>query len=126
MSVENYTVPEPNYISMNPEVKAKWLEALRSDKYEQGKEFLRTKDNKFCCLGVLIDIVDPSLWKETKIFNNGEAYNASDKEDINCAMPPESFQDSVDLDPCYAVALAMANDEGSTFAEIADMIEEDI
>lgn len=40
---------------MNPEVKAKWLEALRSGKYKQGKEFLK-RGNKFCCLGVLCDI----------------------------------------------------------------------
>ncbi|EJD67128.1 hypothetical protein BB65665_12991, partial [Bacillus sp. 916] len=34
-----------------------WIEALRSKKYEQGKGFLKTIDNKFCCLGVACDVV---------------------------------------------------------------------
>ena len=40
---------------MNPKVKAKWLEALRSGYYEQGKGRLRTETG-FCCLGVLCDL----------------------------------------------------------------------
>jgi hypothetical protein len=41
---------------MNPIVKAKWLKALRSGDYEQGRGVLRTADDKFCCLGVLCDL----------------------------------------------------------------------
>lgn len=45
-----------NKEKMDPELKAKWLEALRSGKYEQGIRVLKTKEGKFCCLGVLCDI----------------------------------------------------------------------
>ncbi len=55
---------------MNPEIKALWLEALRSGKYKQGrghlynKRTLRRKSGEvkakeikeYCCLGVLCDI----------------------------------------------------------------------
>lgn len=46
---------------MNPEIKAKWLEALRSGDYTQGRKFLATKNKQtgefdFCCLGVLCDL----------------------------------------------------------------------
>jgi hypothetical protein len=41
---------------MNAEVKKKWLAALRSGKYKQGKYTLRTEDNEFCCLGVLCEV----------------------------------------------------------------------
>lgn len=44
---------------MNPEVKALWLDALRSGEYEQGQNFLHSeKDGKhtYCCLGVLCDL----------------------------------------------------------------------
>lgn len=34
----------------------KWLNALESGEYQQGRGKLRTKDNKFCCLGVLCDL----------------------------------------------------------------------
>lgn len=40
---------------MNPEVKEKWLQALRSGEYQQGYGQLRFGD-EFCCLGVLCDI----------------------------------------------------------------------
>jgi hypothetical protein len=40
---------------MNKEVKAKWVAALRSGKYEQGDGAL-LMDGKFCCLGVLCDL----------------------------------------------------------------------
>lgn len=47
---------------MNVEAKAKWLEALRSGKYQQGTGCLRDENNCYCCLGVLADIVDPAGW----------------------------------------------------------------
>ena len=41
---------------MKPEVKAKWIAALRSGKYKQGKKFLNKEGTRFCCLGVLCDL----------------------------------------------------------------------
>ncbi len=41
---------------MNPNVKEKWVKALRSGHYQQGKGMLRTHDDAFCCLGVLCDL----------------------------------------------------------------------
>lgn len=38
---------------MNPQVKAQWIEALRSGKYTQGKNLLKSHSPtpQFCCLG---------------------------------------------------------------------------
>lgn len=41
---------------MNKKLKAKWLKALRSEKYKKGRGQLRSKENRFCCLGVLADV----------------------------------------------------------------------
>lgn len=46
---------------MNPEIKAKWLEALESGEYPKGKGGLRRPGkgaggDTFCCLGVLCDL----------------------------------------------------------------------
>jgi hypothetical protein len=48
----------------------KWVEALRSGKYQQGRSSLRAKgipialaQDKFCCLGVLCDVIDSERWK---------------------------------------------------------------
>lgn len=39
---------------MNPEIKAKWVAALRSGDYEQGRGYLHR--GGFCCLGVACDL----------------------------------------------------------------------
>ena len=51
---------------MKQELKDKWLAALRSGEYTQGKGWLKYQDNdgivKWCCLGVLADITDNTKW----------------------------------------------------------------
>jgi hypothetical protein len=41
------------HVKMNPKLKARWVEALRSGDYKQGTKFLRTNEGAYCCLGVL-------------------------------------------------------------------------
>ena len=49
---------------MTPELKTKWIEALRSGKYEQGKHYLKV-NGKFCCLGVLCEVMEvPSMFDD--------------------------------------------------------------
>lgn len=46
-------------MSMNPEIKAQWVAALRSGEYQQGKNYLTRvtpEGDKHCCLGVLCDL----------------------------------------------------------------------
>lgn len=52
---------------MNRGVKAKWLDALRSGRYEQGFNRLRTGD-KYCVLGVLEDVCG-TKWTESNESN---------------------------------------------------------
>lgn len=42
---------------MDKELKSRWVEALESGKYKQGKGFLRDINDNHCCLGVLCDII---------------------------------------------------------------------
>ena len=52
---------------MNIHIKAEWLARLRSGTIEQGKNVLRSEDEKYCCLGVLCEmaveagIIEPPL-----------------------------------------------------------------
>jgi hypothetical protein len=46
-------------ISMPEDILARWLEALRSGRYQQGRKALRSEDG-YCCLGVLVHVVDTS------------------------------------------------------------------
>lgn len=61
------------YATIDPEFKAKWLEALRSGNYEQVGGALRKYKGPelnpvgFCCLGVACDIIDPNQWAMTGV-----------------------------------------------------------
>lgn len=52
-------------IRFTQEFKTKWLEALRSGKYEQAHRFLRV-GNAFCCLGVACEISGRGHWVEVQ------------------------------------------------------------
>lgn len=47
---------------MKASLKQEWINALRSGKYEQGRNYLKTKNRhgviKYCCLGVLCEIAN--------------------------------------------------------------------
>lgn len=49
---------------MDTKVKRKWIKALLSGKYKQGKGQLRSQKDKYCCLGVLLDVLEPTGWEE--------------------------------------------------------------
>jgi hypothetical protein len=58
---------------MNKRIKARWVKALRSGKYKQGRTQLKMKTpdgDLFCCLGVLCDLHS----KSTKAQWRGENY----------------------------------------------------
>ena len=115
---------------MNAAVKEKWLAALESGDYPQGKFALKEAQNgvvSYCCLGVLCEVAvaegviseaAPREDSPTYIFNGSTAYlptkvmewagltsHAGDLEEEN-------------------VCLTRLNDNGVPFAEIAEVIRE--
>lgn len=109
---------------MTPGIKAKWLEALRSGKYAQGIKLLRTQDEKYCCLGVLCDIMNPTGWhltspqfdttlKGTPCYAQGKLISTLGGSKLKEAGINVSQQ----------MELISMNDSGKSFAEIADHIE---
>lgn len=114
---------------MNAEVKRKWVEALRSGKYRQGKNRLRNTKGEFCCLGVLCDIAEREgvMPPTDNIMPSG--YVCYGKEQTTMTLPDEVIQWSgvPDSDPMIAperTSLSALNDlRGLSFAAIADLIE---
>jgi hypothetical protein len=117
---------------MDPELKKKWVEALRSGKYEQTKECLHNDDG-YCCLGVLADIkgvewkreVGEELGEKTFVFYE-EEYDTTKQFDTG--IP--NYWINV---PSVENHLVHMNDgslyheiESKTFAEIADYIENSV
>lgn len=99
---------------MNPEVKAKWIEALRSGNYQQGRKHLRSLDDKFCCLGVIEDVMG-CTWEETTRNYEIKGFTG--------VLPPGD-REKFGLDPSAESLLISMNDSGKSFAEIAAWIEE--
>lgn len=113
-----------------------WTDALRSGQYEQGVNVLRTKDGKYCCLGVLCEVA----------IANGLDVPVSERDSVKgsssagriyggCATyPPDSVLEWLGLrdhgkelgvhsGPRW-VSLIYLNDHARfTFAEIADALE---
>ena len=112
---------------MNQDIKRRWVEALRSGQYKQGRHRLcnaGVPDNSFCCLGVLTDLYAKDHgeeWKRSRDLNyftlNGEAGTLS-----------PSVVEWAGLDDCCPrtefESLAILNDRGMPFTEIADLIEQ--
>lgn len=115
---------------LSPELKAKWLTALRSDEFEQGEGELcaiddDTGDLKYCCLGVLsliCGVKTDLMLCESSLDDVG----------LHDLLGPWSLPD----DDAYSLntenpetinttqrKLAVMNDGGKSFAEIADWIE---
>lgn len=105
---------------MNPELKAKWVEALRSGKYTQTDAFLRRGD-EYCCLGVLCDISGKAQWGSISDYVNIFVPGGGLSDTSGTLL--ESFTDSIGLPRSVHDELYTMNDEGKTFPEIADYIE---
>jgi len=108
-------------ITMDAEIKAKWLAALRSGEYQQAQGCLRI-DDTFCCLGVLCDVAGSDnaaaggKWTPDGCYRyNGEAEET---------VPPDGLLWRAGLPHSEVMTLFGMNDSGFSFAEIADYIEE--
>ena len=108
---------------MNPELKAKWVDALRSGKYKQGRIYLNSQGHKFCCLGVLCDISKMGQWVPEHDGNSRYVVrgNASGPR----AALPYQIEDEYG-DVRQGVLIDMNDDKRKSFAEIADYIEQNL
>ena len=127
---------------MNSKIKEAWVNALRSGKYEQGSERLRSVSG-YCCLGVLCDIYAKETNTEWE-FRGNEETNLQPMDywyfDDQSEFLPESVMDWAGLslncpvvkidveeddeDPWfYNEGLADLNDSGYTFNDLSKLIE---
>ncbi len=116
---------------MKPEVKALWLQALRSGEYEQGLQRLRSEVGthvSYCCMGVLCDLYrrghQEARW-------DGGTFHPAPGSFERYALPIQVFDWAglSDADPGVdGKKLSYHNDGAAaippkSFAEIADLIE---
>jgi hypothetical protein len=108
---------------MNLEIKKKWISALRSGEYKQGKGQLRLED-EYCCLGVLCDLAVKS-GVDVKVSKNF-LYMTYDGADLTLPEKVRKWAGLEDGDPWTEghQLSAWNDDEGADFEKIAQLIEE--
>ena len=127
---------------MDARVKKLWVDALRNGGYKQGRDYLRSSDDAFCCLGVLCDIHSKEvadLWSKENDDDEDYTY------DGNPGTLPSAVSvwagiyhiDGNPLVPCddpivwtgksSERSLTECNDDLEyTFRQIADLIEDNL
>lgn len=129
---------------MNPEVKQKWIDALRSGDYEQGSEKLRSVSG-YCCLGVLCDIYSrehDTQWEFRGYDELSDETNPHPMDywyfDEQSEFLPYSVMDWAGLkthnpsmrvdsdDDFYTDEIANLNDSGYTFNDLSKLIEQQL
>lgn len=121
---------------MNEEIKAQWVAALRSGEYVQGKSTLHSVDEngnaQFCCLGVLCDLAVKAGGVVEEVDTPEEGREGVVYYDGDQSFPPPSVVVWAGIPDQYGRvpgslgderALYQLNDAGTSFAVIADEIE---
>lgn len=129
---------------MRRDIRDRWVAALRSGAYEQGRKRLRTSNDQYCCLGVLCEIavetgvIPPPVQQEVGYSDRPYKYGMETSNGWNSSTTglPDIVATWAGLGPQgmhvriphkeaeESFNLAYLNDNGSTFEEIADLIEE--
>jgi hypothetical protein len=111
---------------MKQEIAEKWVAALRSGKYTQTKEMLRSNEDRFCCLGVLCDISGLGEWLQPIWSSQSRSYTVDGA--YKSDFLPEAVMQWADIKTSNGVvngkSLAQLNDEGRSFENIASVIEQ--
>lgn len=110
---------------------SKWLDALRSGRYSQGKDYLRCGDN-YCCLGVAAELFDVPSSVDclnesdgSPIYEfGGDVFEAPLQVLQNLALYGFVGEPAPDAEGILG-CLTELNDGGKSFSEIADIIEAD-
>lgn len=122
---------------MKLEIATRWVEELRSGKHKQGVALLHHQDGSKCCLGVLCGLAADdgicSAAPSTSDYCPEAVVYFDSRGDASTKVCSEKIQNWAGLGgPCgnpltmedgRVVTLAVLNDEGVKFAEIADIIE---
>jgi hypothetical protein len=116
---------------MNEKLKNKWVKALRSKAYKQGRFVLRDNENCFCAIGVLCNIYSLGIWE---LKAHGWNYKEKRPKDFRLMYITKYSEtnyllNSEDLEAMglrkedQEMIMNLNDKEGRSFSAIADYIE---
>lgn len=141
-------------MKIDPQVKQKWVDALRSGEYQQATGKLKSQEG-FCCLGVLCDLYakehEDAGWEYRGTDRPSDPtdywYFEDQSEKVSLCLPvsvaqwagiedydgtvhvkvlDEDYCDEDEEDVYCEVDVIDLNDNGDSFKRIADLIEESL
>lgn len=120
---------------MNNEIKQKWVDALRSGEYQQGRHQLRN-DDSYCCLGVLCDLFaennpEQGKWYQNQVDDSWFFETDDDRFVGSLPVGVAEWAQLDDINPPVKIDggianIASVNDHGVPFDKIAQIIEEQL
>lgn len=108
---------------MKPEIKERWIAALRSGEYEQGRGTLYEGGNKYCCMGVLFKVCEFGEFVEQTDSPGDTYYTCTNNGTGIHAIIHSGNLSKIDMTLDDQRPLTRMNDGGKTFEEIANYIE---
>lgn len=119
---------------MKTEIKQQWVTALTSGEYTQESSSLRT-ERGFCCLGVLCDLYSKDTGTEWEVNHTADLkpipfyHFMNESSFLPVAVVEWAGLDKSSpevVDSAGGGELAQLNDSGSTFTQIAQLIQEQL
>lgn len=126
---DNETV-EDLFPTMDPEDKARWIDALRSGKFRQGEGNLRRKQSnngvRHCCLGVYAEVcgveftpILPPITTGTVIYS----FQFPEYREDYTTLPEGWARPRGISDEVQNHLMKMNDEDGCSFTEIADWVD---
>jgi len=108
---------------MKKSIKKKWLAALRSGKYEQGTGAL-CEDGKYCCLGVLCEVLPRPKKKSVKYFYNENI--VPNRLALKAAGWPDGDSVALIYNGHRRCVSSLNDSAGLSFKQIANLIDKQL
>lgn len=113
ISTKYYTSDQPR---IDPDVKAKWVAALRSGEYRQGKKMLKTPEGSYCCLGVYCAITGVRESLQMQFVATGNGFT----ERMVPSFGDPGLENFVIIPPNYEIALADPTSENIDYPFVGE------
>lgn len=113
---------------MNKEIKQKWIDALTSGEYKQGRNQLKKEKDgvtRYCCLGVLCELANKEgvgNWTQDNVGYD-KTLGVLPVSVMNWAELKSEYGIPFNINNERDLCLTVLNDGGTSFEEIAKLID---
>jgi len=121
----NKEIMKTKEFKLEKEFAQKWVDALKSGKYQQGEGYLEDSDGQYCCLGVACRMNHPRVDLKHKFFIDA---SKKSKEYISKSLEKNmpALLRGIDIDQSFVQKVSKMNDDGCSFIQIAYWIEKNV